>query len=402
MCPCARVLACALFFGLHLTAGLPCLAAGNETSGERGRDPEWTDMTGMLPADAGDSQGVSWIDYDGDGDLDLYITSFDMANVLYRNAYSGTAFVWMQGHELSDLGNGSEATWGDFENDGDLDLYLVNYTQPDPGNSQSNALFRNLGAGVFDRETDGPLGDANPGFAGDWIDYDNDGDLDLFLLNEHYAGGDLNRLLRNDNGSFTDVTPLCLQRGWCVDAAWADYDNDGDMDFFSACQGLFENDGQGGFIDHWWWYPGDGPGGAAAWGDYDNDGFMDLFLSKGYLFRNDGGSGNFDDETHGDLGSCQGSPSCHDNPLWGDYDNDGDLDLCLMGSFFDGMRLFRNEGPGGFVDVTASPLSDCFAMNGAWGDYDEDGDLDLFVVQPIYSGPVPPPQDDDHLFRNEI
>ncbi|MBE0565598.1 MAG: VCBS repeat-containing protein [Krumholzibacteria bacterium] len=355
-------------------------------------DTDIQDVAAGTPlGDTGSGRAMAWGDYDNDGDLDLYLANSGQANKLFRNDGGGT-FTDATSGPLGDTGYGRGVAWGDYDNDGDLDLYLSN-------DGQANKLFRNDGGGAFVDVTGvSPLGDTGWGYGVAWGDYDNDGDLDLYLANV----GSANKLFRNDGGGgFADATggtPLG-DAGYGQGVAWGDYDDDGDLDLYLANYGqankLFRNDGDGTFVDATsGQLANTGSGTGVAWGDYDNDGDLDLFLANSgeanKLFRNDG-DGDFFDATGlalppGDSGSCHGV-------AWGDYDNDGDLDLYLanVGS---ANKLLRNDG-GTFLDATAlvPPLGD--AGNGfgvAWGDYDNDGDLDLYLAN---SGQA------NKLFRND-
>jgi len=183
--------------------------------------------------------------------------------------------------------------------------------------------------------------------------------------------------------------------------SWADFDNDGDLDLFithAADQGnsLFRNDGQGQFVDVTQatgvTHRGDSVG--AAWGDYDNDGDFDLFVTNlrtggadtpNFLYRNNG-NGTFTPIVAGDIATDTGHfLSC----AWVDYDSDGWLDLFVT---FDPPtrppatavknRLYHNQGDGTFVKVTAGSLVTDYARAGgaAWGDYDNDGFPDVFIA----------------------
>jgi hypothetical protein len=333
---------------------------------------KWVNVaTGPL-ADEGAGQGCAWGDYDGDGDEDLYVTNMGGPNVLLRNE-GGGAFADATTAPLDDPSDGEGCAWADYDNDGDLDLYLVNA-------GSANKLFRN-DSGVFVDVTSGPLGDAGYGFAGVWADYDLDGDVDLYVVN----AGSSNRLLRNNgNGTFTDVTPPLLAdtTGIGLCAAWADFDNDGDPDLFlgnaAGPSKLFRNNGGGSFSDA---TPAPiaeiATTNGADWGDYDNDGDLDLYLTRdGFpnaLLRSD--AGVLVDATVSPLdetGTCVGVG-------WADTDNDGDLDLFVAQS--EANRLFENRGDGTFEDATESGLRDASSGAGAaWADYDADGDLDLYLV----------------------
>ena len=320
----------------------------------------------------GSAFGVAWVDFDGDGDPDLYV-SHDGPNLLLRNDGAG-GFTDVTAPPLDDPGNGGAAVWGDYDNDGDPDLYLVNYLSP-------NRLLRNDGAGGFTDVTGGgPLGDAGPGQGAAWADYDGDGDLDLYLVNY----GKPNKLFHNDGGGvFSDATsgPLA-DNGWGLAAAWGDYDGDGDPDLYITNDGpnrLLRNDGGGAFTRIAGLVIEDsGPGQGAAWGDYDNDGDLDLYVANygmpNKLIRNDGRD-VFTALTAGALGDSGNGTGV----AWGDYDNDGDLDLYLA-NYGTANRLLRNDG-GAFTALSSGALGDAGNGTGvAWADCDGDGDLDLYVA----------------------
>ncbi len=352
----------------------------------------WTDVAVSPLSDAGGGNGVAWGDYDNDGDLDLYLGNLNApGSKLLRNDGGGTFTNVTVGALIGVTAIG--VAWGDYDNDGDLDLYAAN--------DGANTLIRNDGAGIFTDVTAGPLGDNGGSQGVAWADFDRDGDLDLFFANASATPAlRQDKLLRNDGGGiFTDVTagPL-VEADNNTGIAWGDYDNDGDPDLYIAADGapsrLLRNDGAGSFTD-----VTTGPlaitgvATGVAWGDFDNDGDLDLYVARGSgqgdrLLRNDGGDA-FTDVTAGalvDTDSTQGI-------AWGDYDNDGDLDLYLANATTPN-RLLRNDG-GVFVDVTTAPL-DGGGRNStgvAWGDYDGDGDLDLFLSS--WFGPK-------SLFRNGL
>ena len=340
---------------------------------------EWVDLTyPPLGKDTTYSVGVAWGDYDNDGDLDVYIARGGYPNQLFRNE-GGGIFAEATSGPLGDSNFGEGVAWGDYDNDGDLDLYLTNC-------GTANKLFRNEGGGVFVDATSGPLGDPACGVGFAWGDFDNDGDLDIYLVNSDSP----NKLFRNDGaGTFVDATSGPLgDSGAGTAVACADYDNDGDLDIyivnFGSANKLLRNDGGLVFVDVTSGPLGDaGNGRGVDWGDYDNDGDLDLYLANSYsgnkLLRNDGG-GNFTNVTSGPLadgGNAKGV-------IWGDYDNDGDLDLFLAkgdGATKGPNRLLRNDGGGTFVDVTSGALTDSGLWSGSsLGDFDKDGDLDLYVA----------------------
>ncbi|KPJ64694.1 hypothetical protein AMJ44_12275 [candidate division WOR-1 bacterium DG_54_3] len=340
---------------------------------------DWVDLTyPPLGENTNYSAGLAWGDYDGDGDLDVYLTHSWYPNELFRNE-GGGVFVDATSGPLGDADGGSGVAWGDYDNDGDLDLYLSNC-------GTANKLFRNDGGGVFVDATSGPLGDAGCGMGVTWGDFDNDGDLDLYLANDATA----NKLFRNDGGgSFVDATSGPLGdtgNSWTV--ACGDYDNDGDLDIYivnwNNANKLLRNDGGLTFVDVTSGPLGDAQKGkGVAWGDYDNDGDLDLYFANQYtgnkLLRNDGG-GSFVDVTSGPLADGGNGKGV----AWGDYDNDGDLDLFLAkgdGATLAENKLMRNDGGGTFVDATSGALLNLGMWSGSGlGDCDNDGDLDLYVA----------------------
>ena len=353
--------------------GVSARVDGNRLVESVHRD-SWIAITSGPQADPGQAEGVSWGDYDGDGDLDLYVANDDGANLLLWNDGLGQ-FTEDTGGDIADAGYGLAISWGDYDNDGNLDLYLARFTE-------ENLLFRNNGSGSFTDVTTPPLGVTARSRSAPWVDYDNDGYLDLYVVNE--IGGS-NVLLHNEgDGTFVDATSPPLDHsgvGNCV--AWGDYDNDGDPDAYLANWGqpnvLFRNDGGGSFVDVTS-APLDDAGKTTSvcWGDYDNDGDLDLYVcnaqSANGLFRNDGGD-VFTDVTSGPLGSTDRATGA----AWSDFDNDGDLDL-YVANFGVTNLLLVNDGGGVFSDGTVFPLDDPGQAAGVtWGDYDGDGDTDLYV-----------------------
>ncbi|NNE07478.1 MAG: hypothetical protein HKN20_02825 [Gemmatimonadetes bacterium] len=179
--------------------------------------------TGSL-ADAGDTYAAVWGDYDDDRNPDLYLANAGASpNKLLRNQGDGT-FADVTPAVLAHTGEARGASWADYDGDGDLDLYLAN-------NAGANALFANLGGGSFADVASGLVADALDSHTPAWADYDNDGDLDLYLTN--FNGP--NRLFRNDAGSLTDIAAWPYDEpGATGGAAWADVDDDGDLDLFAV------------------------------------------------------------------------------------------------------------------------------------------------------------------------
>jgi len=328
------------------------------------------------------SLGSSWADVDGDGDLDLFVTNASNQNeFLYLNNNDGT-FTKNTTSAIANDGNASQgASWGDYDHDGDLDLYVANFNQP-------NALFENGGGGVFTKVTTGAIAtDREISTGCSWVDLDNDGDLDMFVTN---LGTNESLYRNNGDRTFTKVTEggIVNDRGFSQSASWADYDNDGDMDVFVANDrnennGLYANNGDGIFTKI-----ATGPlvndGGnsfSSSWGDYDNDGDFDLFVANAqtqndFLYANNG-DGTFTKITEGPVVNDGVSSQASG---WNDFDNDGDLDLFVTTIGGESL-LYENDGAGNFTRRMENPFrSDLLnATSASWADYDNDGDSDLFV-----------------------
>jgi len=338
-------------------------------------------ITGAIVNDGGNSAGSAWGDYDNDGDLDLFVANREENNFLYRNNGNGTFTKITSGAIVNDLGDSRGGSWGDYNNDGDLDLFVANW-------GENNFLYQNNGDGSFTRITEGAI--VNEwGFSsgGCWGDYDNDGDLDLFVANYWNENNFLYQ--NNGDGSFTKITSgvIVNDHGYSYGSSWGDYDNDSDLDLFVANGDnhnnfLYQNNGNGSFkriIEGVIVNDGDSYG--SSWGDYDNDGDLDLFVANdysqnNYLYQNNG-DGTFAKITSGAIvnrGDSRGSS-------WGDYDNDGDLDLFVV-NFNQSNFLYQNNDNGSFTEITDGAIVNewGYSSGGCWGDYDNDGDLDLFVA----------------------
>lgn len=243
--------------------------------------------TGAIVNDGGNSTGCAWGDYDNDGYIDLFVCNRNQNNFLYHNNGNGTFTKITSGSIVTDVSNSGGCAWGDYDNDGYIDLYVAN------AGPAVDFLYHNNGNGTFTKVTTGPVvTDTAHSSGGSWGDYDNDGDLDLFVSGG-VIGSSYDRLFRNnDNGTFTKITgdPIVSYFHWSGGAGWCDYDNDGDIDMFvggyDGVNLLYSNNGNGTFtrIDTGVVVNDGGYKEGAAWGDYDNDGFIDLFVARNNYF----------------------------------------------------------------------------------------------------------------------
>lgn len=208
----------------------------------------------------------SWYDYDQDGDIDLFIGSGPITasggpDYFYRNMLkeTGTAFFLRitEGNFATDLRDGQNVNWIDYDNDRDLDMYVTNYGGSGGVAVRQNNLYRNDGHNTFTKITNQPLTmDAEVSLGNLWADFDNDGDEDCFVTNEGLANNP-SRYYRNDgNGNFTRIGGILLSNVIAGDngATAGDYDNDGDLDLFifafpSGLRRFYRNDQPAG--NHW-------------------------------------------------------------------------------------------------------------------------------------------------------
>jgi hypothetical protein len=369
-------------------------------------DLEFAAVQPELFSDPG-GQSNAWGDFDNDGDLDLVVLFNNAPVRLYRNGDDGFADVAPGSGLPTDGGNPRSVAWGDYDRDGDIDLY-IGYSGRD---GPANRLYRNDtsdGKAAF-AEVGESAGVAIRGFTRQvsFVDYDSDGDLDLYVA----LRASVNRLLQNNDGEFSDVTfeVGIAEPRRTVGACWFDFDMDGDLDLFTANQngdrdGLFRND-DGRFSDVAIELDIDQPrrpladgGVGCAVTDYDVDGDLDLYVAEygdDSLFRNNG------DGTFSDVAASMGV-AIHDHivtGVWGDVQHDGRPDLYTVG-YVNGKPgtkdyLFINEGDR-FVDM----LPDTIAANDTdhgvqWGDFDRDGDLDLALA-------ANDPAGSHYLFRNGL
>jgi VCBS repeat protein/ASPIC/UnbV protein len=359
--------------------------------------------TGELVTDLGPFTGYSWGDFNNDGFLDLLVTKYGGNSILYRNSGIGGVFNSVAAGDVSaDVDYHTTVGAGDYDNDGYLDL-LVSAGQLAP-TARANVIYHNNGDGTFSRVSGGTVTN-HLGYSrvNAWADYDNDGFLDFFV-DDHGDSSDhggKNLLFHNNgDGTFAKILSgaVVSDVGVAFDVRWADYDNDGFMDLLvvnnpyntgNGVNFLYHNERNGTFrrvltnaVATDVWAIGANCG---AWGDYDNDGLQDLFITangdgnQNRLYHNNG---------DGTFTKISGYPMLFPPPgatstgcAWGDYDNDGYLDLFVCN--MDGPNgFFHNNGDGTFTQVfDGDPVNDgglgLTSDVCSWVDYDNDGFLDL-------------------------
>jgi hypothetical protein len=360
----------------------------------------------------------SWGDYDGDGDPDLLIqvTGSSPSNVLLRNETIGletAAFTNVTDLLDSADGNSNDswsAAWGDYDGDGDVDLFMGMTN----GSSFEGDLLRNMtvetGTPEFVDVTAVTIPNDEWPQNLAWNDIDLDGDLDL-LMGMELTPYEL--WLQGPGGAFTAAgaaTGFGLSTSHAYGMAVGDSDGDGDTDvYISTCRGggnipnaflvnqLMET-GSLSFIDiantNGTQYLANSYN--AEFHDFDDDGDLDLFMvgtsgNPSKIFRNDGGNQFTDVDTVTGHSLLSTNGSSYNGGRCIDYDNDGDLDLFFHDNGFGRARkLFRNDGGWEFTDVTVAVGLDApaeSAFDSAWADYDLDGDLDLYAANTLSAGP---------------
>lgn len=365
--------------------------------------------TGPFVTSPGDSRSVNWIDVNNDGLLDCMITNGPNGgqnNALYINASSGNFTAVTNDTIVRDNKPSDGATWADMENDGDLDAFVVNWY------NVNNMLYTNTGGGTFTQVSTGDIV-TNAGYSetAAWGDYDNDGFVDLYVTNS--AGNKKNFLYHNNgNGTYTRILAGTMVNDAYESRSvnWTDLDDDGDLDIFvtnesGQNENLYRNDGSGTFTSIT-----TGPlltdGGktmSSSWADYDNDGDLDVFLANDQgnnaLFRNDGNF-VFTKMVNDTVSNSNGNSF---SSAWSDVDNDGDQDLFVTNSFAGNTKLlnlyYLNNGNGTFTRNSTSILANdsAWSYGCAFGDYDNDGFEDLAVATVRFNNIDEP----DFLYHND-
>jgi hypothetical protein len=350
---------------------------------------------------AGAYTGCAWVDVDDDGLQDLFIVR---RSVIYHNL--GGGLFERQGGATAITAQGGNAvgtTWSDYDNDGDIDCYLSG--GPWALGGQGSMLYRNDGGYSFTRIDTGDVGNwlANVGWGSAFGDIDNDGYTDIVVAAANgFSGVTIpnSLLMNNGDGTFTKdfSSPVTDTLDAYTVATFSDYDMDGDVDLFIGSGEISRLDPDNLYrnllVENGSWAfekittapiaTDSVQGQVWNWVDYDNDGDLDGFQTNygapaNNLYRND--SGSYVRMTGGDVGTIVTDSNSALANVWGDFDNDGDLDCLVTNDGGATNDYFVNNGDGTFTQDLASALA---ADGGphygaAIADYDLDGDLDLYV-----------------------
>jgi hypothetical protein len=403
--PCPASQSARAFVGIMPLALLACALAACDSVESVDANPRLFIVANMPPltSDRASTGGISFADYDGDGDPDIYVTNgYDVslpdpgpqANRFYENSQGRFEARSIAG--LADLeGYSSGSAWADFDNDGDLDTFIAN--QRDQENALLLQQVAEDGSVRFVRHAAERLAeDKGWSYSIAVADADNDGYVDFYVSNGGLSHTGVNFLYRNLEGTAiqrilnSDAVDSNHASGG---ASWSDYDGDGDQDLVVAnrptaeMQGfnlsLFRNDGNLQFtrmdedalpVDAT--FPM-----SVAWGDVDNDGDQDLYAGNLYGMANNLyenlGDGTFRVMDGGRATTDAGSSYA---VTFGDLDNDADLDL-VVANWGGASEIYLNDGAGRFEQVhpEAFRRSVHYASSLALADYDGDGDLDVLI-----------------------
>ncbi len=343
---------------------------------------------------AGTYVGTAWVDIDNDGWLDLFVCR----NGVYKNLRNGNFTKLTTGLELNS--NVLSTTWADYNNDGYTDCFLVSTV------ANKSFLYKNNGDGSFSKITTGAISDSsfNTGWGSSWGDYNNDGYVDLIIAAADGFGivNHPSRFWKNNgDGSFTklDTMQFTTLNAAYTCPSFYDFDQDGDIDLFIGSgtasslnrdfnyKNLLKETGNpflqridtsiigADLVD------------GQVWNfiDYDNDNDLDAFLTnysvRNNLYRNEG-NGYYRKMTEPEVGNIVNHGNVNLTNLWGDFDNDGFLDCFVTKDNNNANKFYHNNGNGTFTSMDT--ISICTGgsphFGATAGDYNKDGKLDIFVT----------------------
>lgn len=372
-----------------------------------------------LTSDSSSFGGASWIDFNNDGLNDLYLSAgynvtqseqIPFKNLLYQNLGNGHFKRVTYLDSLDGMGFSSGSSWADSDNDGYLDVFIPNQI------NQENFYLINSSEG-FHASSDKRISqDQGNSFASMWVDINNDGLIDLHVMNGSLSKPERDFIYKNEgHHQFSKIElPFSNIESSSGGAAWGDFDNDGDLDVFIPINAMghpnliYRNEGDWNFTDMSDSidlsnepFPASPKSLVAHWIDIDNDLDLDLFVGNyggyaNYLFRNEGNY-NFTKIMSGDLVT---DASQTNDATWEDFDNDGDIDV-LVAPWGGGAVLYTNDGFGTLNRTKSGDLGQSINLSSGVSaqDYDNDGDLDVYITHwPISKSG----KDSNQLYRNDF
>lgn len=369
--------------------------------------------------------GASWIDVDNDDDLDLFLTN----RIPGRSPRTNKLFLNQKGHFvehkkgilIEDPGYWFGLSWGDYNNDGLTDVIVAGFP---------SALYKNLGDGLFKKVQEGIFEDPTlAGICVAWGDFNHDGQLDFILTRPEWIPGPPSSGEPGAPRLMINTGPPAYQfvekKGTELDLAGkdtymqptlSDFDDDGDLDIFIAMgsgapkqdlmyRNMIKETGQLDFKRIQGITISDDPIEGNQWSfeDLDNDGDLDAYVTNwANMVDNQPKArpNNLYIKKGADYKKIKSGPIVNDLELstsaaWGDYDNDGDLDVVVVTDSTFSLKYYQNDGKGNFKAMDAGQISGTVKHQSSCsaGDYDGDGDLDLFI---------PGPGENSSFFKNEL
>lgn len=363
-----------------------------------------------------DEGSADWGDYNNDGLLDFIITG-DYYNG--QNSYSGI-YKNIDTNQFQESDNDiiavyrSSTEWGDYNNDNYLDIALTGTYHNSPTYHEYTKVYSNNQNETFKELTALNLIQSDYGSIS-WGDYNNDGFLDLLHSGWDIGGNIITVVYKNyGDGNIIGQGSIQIEDVKYSDVAWGDYNNDGFLDFvilgntgYSRIVKIYKNNGENNFEAQEQFEFLGVSSGSIDWGDYNNDGFLDLIFNGQYyddgfhhatkIYRNDGGE-NFTELL--DVGL---SGTTYGEAEWGDCNNDGFLDIILTGFSENPISVTTNIYINN-TDETFSDIPDSVTHVGygstAWGDYDNDNDLDILLTGGIIGGKTTEIQKNNEIIPN--
>ncbi len=357
---------------------------------------------------------LAWGDYDNDGDLDLLVTGNNLTGGSETSIITNDNGTMVR-HSMDLYGvQSSSGAWGDFDNDGYLDILITGLRSIGETRELFSGVYRNVASGSPPGRGFTLFQTLDPIYNGEgaWGDYNQDGFLDILLTGNTASDGPFTRVYRYTGSTFnnsgTTITALTNSS-----AAWADFDNDDDLDFAISGKTLagtpatlvYRNNGESNF-NLLASLPIGLYSGTVNWIDTDNDGFLELLVTGNngaesgpnvdpytLLYRYDNLSTSFTQINNPGLDDIWSS-----TVSVGDYNNDGLADLAMAGLTYTGrlVKIYTSDGDGTFTDAGVN-LPEASGLSMAWGDLNQNGTLDL-AVSGIYGVTGSPPV--EHYYLN--